>query len=62
MNVKALYLETFSDTIDAGGVVVVADIVILPGKFYVVNPFVSRGLTLCMFPRIWSIMKKAITY
>jgi cobalt-zinc-cadmium efflux system protein len=57
--VKAVYLETFSDTMGAGDVVV-AGIVMLTTKFYLAYPLISIGLALFMFPRIWSIMKKAI--
>jgi cobalt-zinc-cadmium efflux system protein len=51
LNVKAVYLETFSDTIGAGGVVV-AGIVMLTTKFYLADPLISIGLALFMFPRI----------
>jgi cobalt-zinc-cadmium efflux system protein len=49
--VKAVYLETFSHTIGAGGVVV-AGIVMLTTKFYLADPLISIGLALFMFPRI----------
>jgi len=38
--VKAVYLETFSDTIGAGDVVV-AGIVMLPTKFYLADPLLA---------------------
>jgi cobalt-zinc-cadmium efflux system protein len=59
LNVKAVYLETLSDTIGAAGVVI-AGIVMLATKFYLADPIISIGLALFMFPRTWSIIKKAI--
>jgi cobalt-zinc-cadmium efflux system protein len=45
--------------IGAAGVIV-AGIVMLTTKFYLVDPIISIGLALFMFPRTWSIIKKAI--
>src|SRR6478672_10823669 len=59
LNVKAVYLETLSDTIGAAGVII-AGIVMLTTKFYLADPIISIGLALFMLPRTWSIMKKAI--
>jgi cobalt-zinc-cadmium efflux system protein len=59
LNVKAVYLETLSDTIGAAGVIL-AGIVMLTTKFYLADPLISIGLALFMLPRTWSIMKKAI--
>ena len=59
MNVKAVYLETLSDTIGAAGVIL-AGIIMLTTKFYLADPIISIGLALFMLPRTWSIMKKAI--
>jgi cobalt-zinc-cadmium efflux system protein len=59
LNVKAVYLETLSDTIGAAGVVI-AGIIMLTTKFYLADPIISMGLALFMLPRTWSIIKKAI--
>jgi cobalt-zinc-cadmium efflux system protein len=59
LNVKAVYLETLSDTIGAAGVII-AGIVMLATKFYLADPIISIGLALFMLPRTWSIIKKAI--
>jgi cobalt-zinc-cadmium efflux system protein len=48
-----------SDTLGAAGVVV-AGVIILTTKFYLIDPIISIGLALFMIPRTWSIMKKAI--
>jgi len=59
LNVKAVYLETLSDTIGAAGVIV-AGVIMLTTKFYLADPLISIGLALFMLPRTWSIIKKAI--
>jgi cobalt-zinc-cadmium efflux system protein len=59
LNMRAVYLETVADTIGAAGVIA-AGIVMLITKFYFADSIISIGLALFMFPRIWSIMKKAI--
>jgi cobalt-zinc-cadmium efflux system protein len=59
LNVKAVYLETLSDTLGAAGVIA-AGVIILTTKFYLADPIISIGLALFMLPRTWSIMKKAI--
>ncbi len=59
LNVKAVYLETLSDTIGAAGVLV-AGLIMLTTNFYLADPIISIGLALFMIPRTWSIIKKAI--
>jgi cobalt-zinc-cadmium efflux system protein len=59
LNIRAVYLETLSDTIGAAGVII-AGIVMLTTKFYWADPIISIGLALFMLPRTWSIIKKAI--
>jgi cobalt-zinc-cadmium efflux system protein len=59
LNVKAIYLETLSDTIGAAGVLA-AGLIILTTNLYLADPIISIGLALFMFPRTWSIIKKAI--
>jgi cobalt-zinc-cadmium efflux system protein len=59
LNLKAVYLETLSDTIGAAGVIT-AGIIMLTTKFYLADPIISIGLALFMLPRTWSIIKKAI--
>lgn len=59
LNVKAVYLETLSDTIGAAGVLA-AGIIMLTTNFYLADPLISIGLALFMLPRTWSIIKKAI--
>jgi cobalt-zinc-cadmium efflux system protein len=50
LNVKAVYLETLSDTIGAAGVIL-AGIIMLTTKFYLADPIISIGLALFMLPR-----------
>jgi cobalt-zinc-cadmium efflux system protein len=59
LNVRAVYLETLSDTIGSAGVLT-SGLIILTTKFYLADPIISIGLALFMFPRTWSIIKKAI--
>jgi cobalt-zinc-cadmium efflux system protein len=59
LNVKAVYLETLSDTIGAAGVLA-AGLIMLTTHFYLADPIISIGLALFMIPRTWSIIKKAV--
>jgi cobalt-zinc-cadmium efflux system protein len=59
LNVKAIYLETLSDTIGAAGVLA-AGLIMLTTQFYLADPIISIGLALFMIPRTWSIIKKAV--
>ena len=59
LNVKAVYLETLSDTIGAAGVLA-AGIIMFITKFYLADPIIGIGLALFMIPRTWTIIKKAI--
>jgi len=59
LNIKAVYLETLSDTIGTAGVLA-GGIIMLTTNFYLVDPIISIGLALFMIPRTWSIIKKAI--
>jgi len=59
LNVQAVYLETLSDTLGSGGVLV-AGIIMLTTKFYLADPLISIGLALFMIPRAWSIIKQAV--
>ncbi|HEY6536879.1 MAG TPA: cation diffusion facilitator family transporter [Candidatus Nitrosocosmicus sp.] len=59
LNLRAVYLETLSDTIGAAGVLV-AGLIILTTKFYIADSLISIGLAFFMIPRAWSIIKKAI--
>jgi len=59
LNVKAIYLETLSDTIGAAGVIT-AGVIMLTTKFYAADTLISIGLALFMLPRTWSIIKKAV--
>jgi cobalt-zinc-cadmium efflux system protein len=59
LNVKAIYLETLSDTIGAAGVLA-AGLIMLTTHFYLADPIISIGLALFMIPRTWSIIKKAV--
>lgn len=58
LNVKAVYLETLSDTIGAAGVLA-AGIIIITTKFYLADPIISIGLALFMLPRTLYIIKKS---
>jgi cobalt-zinc-cadmium efflux system protein len=59
LNVKAVYLESFSDTLGSAGVLV-AGIIMLTTKFYLADPLISIGLALFMIPRAWSIIRNAV--
>lgn len=59
LNVRAVYLETLSDTLGSGGVLV-AGMIMLTTNFYLADPLISIGLAFFMIPRAWSIIKKAI--
>jgi cobalt-zinc-cadmium efflux system protein len=59
LNVKAIYLETLSDTIGAAGVLA-AGLIMLSTHFYLADPIISIGLAFFMIPRTWSIIKKAV--
>jgi cobalt-zinc-cadmium efflux system protein len=59
LNVKAVYLETLSDTIGAAGVLA-AGLIMLTTHFYLADPIISIGLALFMIPRTWSIIKNAV--
>jgi len=59
LNVRAVYLETLSDTLGSGGVLV-AGIIMLTTNFYLADPLISIGLALFMIPRAWSIIKQAV--
>jgi len=61
LNIKAVYLETLSDTIGAAGVLA-AGIIMLTTNFYLADPIISIGLALFMIPRTWSIIKKSYSY
>jgi Co/Zn/Cd efflux system component len=57
LNIKAVYLETLSDTIGAAGVLV-AGLIMTFTDFYLADPIISIGLALFILPRTWSIIKK----
>ena len=59
LNVRAVYLETLSDTLGSAGVLF-AGIIMLTTKFYLADPWTSIGLALFMIPRAWSIIKTAV--
>ena len=59
LNIKAVYLETLSDTLGTAGVLA-AGIIILTTNFYLADPIISIGLALFMIPRTWTIITKAI--
>lgn len=59
LNVRAVYLETLSDTLGSGGVLV-AGMIMLTTNFYLADPLISIGLAFFMIPRAGSIIKKAI--
>jgi len=59
LNLKAVYIESLSDTIGALGVLV-AGIIVMTTNFYLVDPIISIGLALFIIPRTWSIVRKAI--
>jgi cobalt-zinc-cadmium efflux system protein len=54
LNIKAVYLETLSDTLGAAGVIVTG-ILVLVYKFYLADPIVSIRLAVFMLTRTWTI-------
>jgi len=55
LNVKAAYLEVLSDLMATAGVLVAA-VVVLLSKWYLVDPIVSGAIGLMILPRTWSLL------
>ena len=61
LNVKAVYLETLSDTIGAAGVLV-AGIIMTFTNFYLADPIISIGLALFIFQEHGPSLRRQSTY
>lgn len=59
LNVQAIYVEVLADTIGSAGVII-AGIIILTTKFYLVDALASLAIVALIIPRTWSLLKKAI--
>ncbi len=55
LNVKAAYLEVLSDLMATGGVLIAA-VVMLATKWYMIDPIVSGAIGLMILPRTWSLL------
>jgi len=59
LNIKAAFLEVYSDTLGSAGVIIVALIIIFTG-FYYADPIASIAISLFILPRTWSLMKRSV--
>jgi cobalt-zinc-cadmium efflux system protein len=59
LNMHGAYLEIFADTIGSVGVII-AGIIIISTKFFMVDALISIGIALFLIPRTWSLLKRSI--
>jgi cobalt-zinc-cadmium efflux system protein len=59
LNVKAAYLEVFSDALSAVGVILAGAIVWATGWYYA-DPLVSAAIGLFIVPRTWALLKETV--
>lgn len=59
LNMRGAYFEVLSDLLSSVGVIVAAVIIWLTG-WTIVDPIVSAGIGLFIFPRTWLLLKDAI--
>lgn len=59
LNLYGAYLELFADTIGSVGVII-AGIIIMTTRFYLVDALISIGIALFIIPRTWFLLKKSI--
>lgn len=59
LNLYGAYLEIFADIIGSIGVII-AGIIIISTKFYMVDALISIGIALFILPRTWFLLKRSI--
>ena len=59
LNLKAAYLEVFSDLLSSVGVIVAAVIIRWTG-WYPIDPLMSVGIGLFIVPRTWNLIREAV--
>lgn len=59
LNMKGAYFEVLSDALTSIGVII-AGIIMLTTGWYWVDPLISAGIGLFIFPRTWSLLKDAV--
>jgi len=59
LNMKGAYFEVLSDLLTSVGVIVAGVVMVVTG-WYWVDPLVSAGIGLFIFPRTWALMREAV--
>jgi cobalt-zinc-cadmium efflux system protein len=59
LNIQSAFLEVYSDALSSAGVILVALTIILTG-FYLADPIASIAISVFIFPRTWSLMKRSV--
>ncbi len=59
LNMKGAYFEVLSDMLTSVGVIIAAVVVLTTGWTYI-DPLVSAGIGLFIFPRTWRLLKEAV--
>jgi cobalt-zinc-cadmium efflux system protein len=59
LNIQSAFLEVYSDALSSAGVILVALIIIFTG-FYLADPIASIAISIFIFPRTWSLMKRSV--
>jgi cobalt-zinc-cadmium efflux system protein len=59
LNMEGAYLEVLKDVL--GSIAVIASgLIIIFTEYYIVDPIISIGLAIFIWPRIWSLLKRSI--
>ncbi len=59
LNMEGAYLEVLKDVLGSCAVIV-AGLIIIFTEFYIIDPIISIGLALFIWPRTWSLLKRSI--
>ena len=59
LNMEGAYLEVLKDVLGSCAVIV-AGLIIIFTEFYMIDPIISIGLALLIWPRTWSLLKRSI--
>lgn len=59
LNIRGAYLEVLSDALTSIGVVL-AGVVMLLTKWYLVDPLISVGIGLFILPRTWALLSQSV--
>ena len=59
LNMHGAYLEIFADTIGSVGVILAGLIIVLT-KFYLIDALISIGIAIFIIPRTWSLLRKSL--